>query len=67
MRIQKKHLLKSALIILAAVFLVTACASRMRHDQEGGISGTGTSINCELESNKTRSECKKNDAGTFIQ
>lgn len=46
--------------LFIAILLSGCAASVSMEEQEGGISGTGNSINCSEEKNKKRKECVGN-------
>ena len=44
--------------VLALIGIVAAgCAATPQQEEEGGISGTGNDINCELAKNKKHPSC----------
>lgn len=46
------------IIVLFTILLLNGCAATYKsEEQEGGITGTGNSFNCEEDRNKKRMEC----------
>lgn len=46
-----------AVILLIISLLIGCAATYQSEEQEGGITGTGNDINCDLQQNKKRKEC----------
>ena len=44
-------------IFVFIIFLLSGCASHHIEDDEGGISGTGNDLSCELTKNKNHPRC----------
>lgn len=54
--------IKSSLICIISMLVIISilaagCAAQRYDDEEGGISGTGNDINCELEKYKKHPSC----------
>ena len=54
----KNKLVLLGIAILGLALIIGGCGSTGNGDPEGGISGTGASIDCEQEANKYRKPCR---------
>lgn len=58
MKIIRSYTARLIAVGLFFAILLSGCAANVRmEEQEGGISGTGNSIDCSDERNKKRKEC----------